>query len=388
MTAESVQRVPLLDIRRQEEPIQEEMNASLQRVLASGGYVLGSEVLKLEETLAEYSQAACAVACSSGSEALLMALMACDLRPGDEVLVPSFTFFATASAVTRLGGVPVFTDILRDTWNMDPADARRKITSRTKAIIPVHLFGLAVDMDALLALGAEFGIPVIEDAAQSIGAEYFSEKTGSSARVGSMGLISCFSFYPTKNLGACGDGGALTTNDPAIDTKLRLIRNHGMHPRYYHKMIGINGRLDAFQGAVLNVKFPHLDTWTEQRRENALRYRELFTAAGLEGKIQLPFFPETGRHVWNQFCICFKDGKRDAVREFLGTKNIGTEIYYPLGLHEQECFGHLGCGRPDLLPVTYDISRSIMALPIFPGMTPAEQAYVVDAISEFFTQDR
>ncbi len=383
MAAESVQRVPLLDIRRVEGPIMPELEKALADVLASGMFVLGGDVKKLEETLAAYSQAAEGVACSSGSEALLMALMACDIQPGDEVIVPSFTFFATASAVARLGAVPVFADIRPDTWNINPDDARRKITPRTKAIIPVHLFGMTAEMDALNEMAVQHGLSVIEDAAQSVGAEYYSEKTGKSSRVGALGKICCFSFYPTKNLGACGDGGALTTNDAEIAEKLRLIRNHGMAPRYYHQMIGINGRLDAFQGAILNVKFKHLDTWTGMRQENARRYRELFTAAGLEKHIQLPVFPETGRHVWNQFSVLVKDGKRDALREFLAKKNVGTEIYYPMGLHEQACFTYLGV-KPGDLPVTDAVTRSIMALPIFPGMAEAEQAYVVDSMAEFF----
>lgn len=383
MTAESVQRVPLLDIRRTEAPILEEMKAALAGVMDSGMFVLGGEVKKLEETLAAYSQAAQGVACASGSEALLMALMACDIRPGDEVIVPSFTFFATASAVARLGAVPVFADIREDTWNINPEDVRRKVTPRTKAVIPVHLFGLAAEMDALNEIAAEHGLMMVEDAAQSIGAEYTSEKTGKSSRVGGLGDVCCFSFYPTKNLGACGDGGALTTDNDEMAEKLRLIRNHGMAPRYYHQVIGINGRLDAFQGAILNVKFPHLDTWTGLRQENARRYRELFLAAGLEKFIQLPVFPETGRHVWNQFSVLVKDGKRDAMREFLAGKNVGTEIYYPMGLHEQACFAYLGA-KPGDLPVTDMVTRSVTALPIFPGMTPEEQAYVVDSMAEFF----
>ena len=385
MGAESVQGVPLLDIRRREGAIFEELRDAMNRVLESGMFVLGNEITRLEETLAAYSGAKFAVACASGSEALLMALMACDIQPGDEVIVPSFTFFATASAVARLGAVPVFSDILPDTWNLDPADVARKITSRTKAIIPVHLFGLACDMDALNALAAEHSLMMIEDAAQSIGSEYFSPITGKTTRVGALGHMACFSFYPTKNLGACGDGGALTTDDEELFKKLRLIRSHGMEPRYYHQVIGINGRLDAFQGAVLNVKFRYLDDWTVDRQKNAANYRKLFADANLAEHIQLPVFPETGRHVWNQFSIRIKNGKRDALRSFMTEQKVGTEIYYPLGLHEQECFQYLEY-RPGMLPVTDAVTRDILALPVFPGMTEDEQAYVVGKIRDFFVR--
>ncbi|MDO4550659.1 MAG: DegT/DnrJ/EryC1/StrS family aminotransferase [Planctomycetia bacterium] len=385
MTPLIVQKVPLLDISRQEKPILPELNEAVQKVLASGMYVLGPETLRLEQNLMQYTQAQYAVACASGSEALLMALMACDLKPGDEVIVPSFTFFATASAVARLGGIPIFADINPDTWNLDAADAARKITARTKAIIPVHLFGQTADMDAIQDLADAHHLVVIEDAAQSIGAEYYNKKLQKSVRAGTLGHIGCFSFYPTKNLGACGDGGALTTNDDILSDKLRKLRNHGMEPRYYHNIIGINGRLDAFQAAVLNVKFSYLDTWCAQRQKNAMLYHELFTAAGLTEKIQLPAYPKTGRHVWNQYSICIPDGKRDALRDFLSSKNIGTEIYYPMGLHEQECFQYLKCSDAEL-PVTHKVSRSIMAIPIFPGITYEEQAYIVDAISEFYVK--
>lgn len=347
----------------------------------SGIFVLGPEIAQFEKNLAEYCGTRFAVACASGSEALLMALMAIDLKPGDEVIVPSFTFFATASAVVRLGGTPVFADICPDSLNMDPADVERKITSRTRAILPVHLFGRAADMEKLDAIAKAHGLELIEDCAQAIGAEAVLAD-GQNHRVGSMGSIGCFSFYPTKNLGTMGDGGALTTQNEALAEKLKLLRGHGMQPRYFHKIIGINGRLDAFQGIVLNQKFPFLDGWTAERQQIAERYLDLFKSKpALADKIQLPAQASSGRMVWNQFCICTNE--RNDLEKFLADRKIGTAIYYPFGLHEQECFRYLNYA-PEDLPVTYRVSRSILALPIFPGLTSAEQEEVVEGIAEFY----
>ncbi|MDO4569682.1 MAG: DegT/DnrJ/EryC1/StrS family aminotransferase [Planctomycetia bacterium] len=377
--------VPFLDLSRHVSPLQEEIEARLARVVRSGCFVLGPEIDQFESTLAQYCGTAHAIACASGSEALLMALMALRLQHGDEVIVPSFTFFATASAVSRLGGTPVFADIDPLSCNISPESVRERITPRTKAIIVVHLYGRAAPMEAFLELAQEFHLPLIEDAAQAIGASAFL--AGGEKPVGSMGEIGCFSFYPTKNLGAMGDGGALTTNDDELARSLRLLRGHGMAPRYYHQIIGINGRLDAFQGAVLNVKFPHLEVWTTERENIARRYFDLFAQyRNLEGKISL-FPPQTaGRHVWNQFCVRVLQGRRDALRSFLAERKIGTEIYYPLGLHEQQCFSFLGY-LPDALPITHKFSREILALPIFPGLSPEEQQIVVENIVAFFEQD-
>jgi dTDP-4-amino-4,6-dideoxygalactose transaminase len=369
--------VPLLDLGRQHAPLEDQISARLRRVCQTGAFVLGPEVKELEKNVAAYCQAKHAIGCASGSDALLLALMANDIGAGDEVIVPSFTFFATASAVTRLGATPVFADIDPATFNLDPADVAKRITPATKAIIPVHLFGQCAEMDALGRIAQEAKIPLIEDAAQAIGAEYDGR------RAGSIGQIGCLSFYPTKNLGGAGDGGMLTTNDDALADRLQLLRLHGMRPRYYHQVVGINSRLDSFQAAVLNVKLPHLDRWTADRQANAERYHELFTEAGLDRILGLPPTAARRRHVWNQYVIRVPDGKRDALREFLGEVKIGAEIYYPLGLHQQECFGYLGYGPGDL-PETDRAAAEVLALPIFPELTAAEQKIVVERIATFF----
>ena len=373
--------VPFLDLSRHVASLKPAIKEGLASVVDSGIFVLGPEIAQFEKNLAEYCGTRFAVACASGSEALLMALMAIDLKPGDEVIVPSFTFFATASAVVRLGGTPVFADICPDSLNMDPADVERKITSRTRAILPVHLFGRAAEMEKLDAIAKAHGLELIEDCAQAIGAEAVLAD-GQNHRVGSIGSIGCFSFYPTKNLGTMGDGGALTTQNEALAEKLKLIRGHGMQPRYFHKIIGINGRLDAFQGIVLNQKFPFLDGWTTERQQIAERYLGLFKSKPvLADKIQLPAQAFTGRMVWNQFCVCASE--RNDLEKFLADRKIGTAIYYPFGLHEQECFRYLNYA-PEDLPVTYRVSRSILALPIFPGLTTDEQEEVVEGIAEFY----
>ncbi|MDO4575073.1 MAG: DegT/DnrJ/EryC1/StrS family aminotransferase [Planctomycetia bacterium] len=379
MTSPAV--VPFLDLTREGNPLQEEISTALRDVVLSGQFVLGPQVEQFEKTLAAYAGATEAVACSSGSEALLMALMALEIGPGDEVIVPSFTFFATASCVSRLGATPIFADMVPGTFNIHPESVAAKMTDRTRAIIAVHLFGQSADMTALAQLAEKRGIVLIEDAAQAIGSECVFR--GETRRVGSMGRMACFSFYPTKNLGAMGDGGAITTCDASLAERLRLLRGHGMKPRYFHQIIGINGRLDAFQGAVLNIKFRHLDRWTKARCTLAAQYRELFAQTGLDDDlITLPLVPDTGRHVWNQFSVRIHQGRRDALRKYLLAQGVQTEIYYPLGLHEQECFRSLG-GRLGDLPVTEHISREILALPIFPGLKPEEQETVVRHITQF-----
>ncbi|MCR4414118.1 MAG: DegT/DnrJ/EryC1/StrS family aminotransferase [Thermoguttaceae bacterium] len=373
----NTQGVPLLDLKRQLGPLRAEIAAALARVCDSAAFCLGPEVQELERNLAAYCQVKHAIGCASGSDALLLALMALDLGPGDEVILPSFTFFATASAVTRLGARPVFADIDPVTFNVDPGEIERLIGPATRAILPVHLFGQCADMDAILRIARDAHVPVIEDAAQAIGAEYDGH------RAGSMGEVGCLSFYPTKNLGGAGDGGMLTTNDDRLAEKLRLLRVHGMHPRYYHKMVGINSRLDSFQAAVLNVKFPYLDQWTALREANARRYSEMFVAAGLERTVGLPAVGPWRRHVWNQYVIRVPDGRRDALRQFLAEAHIGSEVYYPLGLHAQECFRYLGYDEGDL-PETDLAAKEVLALPIFPELTADEQSLVVRRIAEFF----
>lgn len=371
------QGVPLLDLHRQYVPLKEEIAAALGRVCDSGAFILGPDVKLLEQNVAAYSQTKHAVACASGSDALLLALMALDIEPGDEVILPSFTFFATASAVTRLGARPVFADIDPVTFNVDPAAVARLANSATKAILPVHLFGQAAEMDALLRIAQTAGVPVVEDVAQAIGAEFDGR------RAGSMGDIGCFSFYPTKNLGGAGDGGMLTAQRDDLTSRLRLLRTHGMEPRYYHKVVGINSRLDSFQAVILNIKLAHLDRWTAMRQANAQRYAELFIEAGLDRVLTLPACAPRRRHVWNQYVVRVPDGKRDQLRQFLAEVKIGSEVYYPMGLHVQECFRYLGYADEDL-PETSRAAREVLALPIFPELTAEEQRRVVDRIAVYF----
>ena len=370
------QGVPLLDLGRQHAELKEQITAALSRVWESGWFVLGPEVEQLERNMAAYCQAKHAIGCASGSDALMLSLMACGVGPGDEVILPSFTFFATASAVTRLGARPVFADIDPETFNVDPSAVERLLSANTKAIVPVHLFGQCAQMDALCRIARAAGVPVVEDAAQAIGAEL------DGCRAGSMGEMGCFSFYPTKNLGGAGDGGMLTTNRDDLADRLRLLRGHGMRPRYYHKVVGVNSRLDAFQAAVLNVKLPHLDRFTAMRQTNAGRYTEMFVSAGLDGVLGLPPVAPQSRHVWNQYVVRVPGGHRDELRQFLAGAKIGSEIYYPLGLHQQECFGYLGY-EPGDLPETVRAAEEVLALPVFPELTAQQQQRVVDRIGAF-----
>ncbi|MCA9185785.1 MAG: DegT/DnrJ/EryC1/StrS family aminotransferase [Planctomycetales bacterium] len=370
-------RVPLLDMERELGPLMADLVEATARVLASGRYVFGPECGELESSIAQYCGAEFGVACASGSDALLLALMALDIKPGDEVIVPSFTFFATASAVTRLGATPVFVDIDPATFNIDPHLVEVSLTARTKAIIPVHLFGQCADMDSITQLARQHGIFVIEDAAQAIGA-----RTGDRS-AGSLGDLGCFSFYPTKNLGGCGDGGMITTSNEALASRLRLLRGHGMHPRYFHQAVGINSRLDTIQAAILQVKLPHLPAWTRERQSNAARYDQMFRVAGLDQVLTLPMARDGYHHVWNQYTVRVADQQRDALRLYLSAAEIGTEIYYPVPLHRQECFSYLGYNDGDL-PDTERAAGEVMSLPIFPGLTEKEQQTVVDRIARFF----
>ena len=369
--------VPLIDMNRQYAVLEKQILAAIKRVCSSGRFVLGPDCGDLERALADYCQTKHAIACASGSDALLLALMACGVGPGDEVLVPSYTFFATASAVARLGAVPVFVDIEPEGFNLDPAKLAAAVTPATKAIIPVHLYGQCAELDPIMEVAKRHGLTVIEDAAQAIGAEYRGR------RAGSIGQIGCLSFYPTKNLGGFGDGGMLTTSDDQLADKLRLLRVHGMQPRYYHQVLGINSRLDSLQAAVLNVKLPHLNRWTELRQAHAARYTELFRSHGLENALTLPAALPERRHVWNQYIVRVAGGRRDALRAHLAQKKIGTEIYYPVPLHRQECFGYLGV-RPGSLPETDRAAAETLALPIFPELAPGEQTLVVREIAAFF----
>ena len=375
-----VQGVALLDLKRQYEDIKDEIADALKRVCDSGAYVLGPEVKLLEQNLSKYTQVEHAIACASGSDAILLALMAAGIGPGDEVIVPSFTFFATASAVTRQGARPVFADIDPITYNVAPKAVAKLITPRTKAIIPVHLFGQMAAMRELNELAATHGITVIEDAAQSIGSELEGR------RAGCWGDMGAFSFYPTKNLGGAGDGGMVTTRDDTLAQKLKLLHVHGMEPRYYHGIIGINSRLDSFQAAILNVKMKYLERWTMMRIQNAARYSDMFFDAGLDKFIGIPETLPHRRHVWNQYTVRIGDGCRDEIRKKLAEKKIGSEIYYPLGLHEQECFRFLG-HTSESLPETHRACREVLALPIYPELSENEQRIVVRGVREFFEQN-
>ena len=368
--------VPLLDLAEQNKSLRPEIEAALGRVLDTNAFILGGEVKALEEELAAYCGTKYAIGCASGSDALLLALMALDVKPGDEVITTPYSFFATVSAITRLGAVPVFVDIDPQTYNLDIGQIESKLTPRTKAIQPVHLYGQCVDMTALRVVAAAHQIPLVEDAAQAIGAEENGK------RAGAMSSIGCFSFYPSKNLGGMGDGGMMTTDDDGLAEKLFALRVHGSKERYYHKWVGLNSRLDGFQGAVLRVKLPHLDSWSERRKANADRYSQLFTDAGLTERVGLPFERVNVRHIYNQYVVRVP-GKRDELRAFMSEKGIGTDIYYPVPLHLQECFEYVGYKVGDL-PESEKASRETLALPIFPELKPEQQDYVVESIAQFF----
>lgn len=385
MSTTQITAVPMLDLKRQFRVIGEQMNDILRCVNESGQFVLGPEVKKLEESVAKYSKTNFAVGCASGSDALLLALMAAKVGKDDEVIVPSFTFFATASCVPRVGATPVFADIDPVSYNLDPKKVAEKITEKTRAIIVVHLFGQAADMYAFKEIVEEaekkYGkkIYIIEDSCQAIGAEL------DGVSVGNWGDASCLSFYPTKNLGGAGDGGMIVCNDSTVADRVRLLRGHGMAPRYYHKEIGINSRLDSYQAAILNIKLPYLDQWTEDRTKNAKRYEELFVKEGLAQVVVTPKTTTNRRHVWNQYVIRVLNGKRDELRAYLADQKIGTDIYYPLGLHQQECFAYLGYS-PEDLPETLKAANEVLALPIYPELTAEEQEYLVEKVKEFFNK--
>jgi dTDP-4-amino-4,6-dideoxygalactose transaminase len=370
-------KVPLLDLHAEYEVVRDEVLPAVERVLASQQFILGPEVGALEEEIAGYAGARYAVGCASGSDALLLALMALGIKEVDEVITTPYSFFATASAITRLGARPVFVDIDPQTFNINTTLVEEAITGQTRAILPVHLYGQCAETAALLEIGERHNLPVIEDAAQAIGATEYDKAAGS---LGSMG---CFSFYPTKNLGAAGDAGMLTTNDEQLMERLRRLRAHGAEERYFHKEVGINSRLDSLQAAVLRVKLPYLDAWSEARRANALTYRRLFTDAGLAEEVRLPFERENARHIYNQFVIRVDAARRDALREHLKREGVGTEVYYPVPLHLQECFGFLGYKAGDF-PESERAARETIALPIYPQLSAEQQEYVVDSLLSFF----
>jgi dTDP-4-amino-4,6-dideoxygalactose transaminase len=371
--------VPMLDVNRGNAPLREQMLEAVAEVIDSGRFLMGPQVGQLEQQVAELCQAGHAIGCASGSDALLLALMALDIGPGDEVIVPSFTFFATASCVWRLGAKIVFADIDPRTYCLDPAAVEPLITPATRAIIPVHLFGQSANMPAICELACARSIAVIEDAAQAIGGAYQGRA------VGSWGLMTALSFYPTKNLGGCGDGGMLVCDDPQLAERLRRLANHGMHPRYHHPEVGINSRLDTIQAALLGVKLNQLGNYVQQRQAHADRYRELFRAADVPAVVELPYHDPAAYHVWNQFGIRVLGGQRDALREHLHSQGIGCEIYYPIPLHLQACF--TACGySAGTLPKTEQAAREILHLPIYPELTVSEQLRVVESIQGFYRQ--
>jgi dTDP-4-amino-4,6-dideoxygalactose transaminase len=373
MSRDTGERVPLLDLRAQYESMRDDIDEAIRRVVESQHFILGPEVEALEREIADYCGTTHAVGVSSGTDALLVALMALGVGPGDEVITTPFTFFATAGTVARLGARTVFVDIEPDTFNIDAARIEAALSPRTKAIIPVHLFGRVADMDTVMRLAGSAGVAVIEDAAQAIGAY-----DAAGRRAGAIGDIGAFSFFPSKNLGAFGDAGMVTTSDESLARLMRQLRVHGMEPKYFHSMVGGNFRLDALQAAVLRVKLRRLDTGHDGRRRNAARYRELFAQAGIE-QVTLP--QDVPGHIYNQFVI--RVPQRDALRDHLSARAIGTEIYYPLPLHMQACFAGLGYQEGDF-PHAERAAREVLALPIYPELEDAALQRVVASIADFY----
>jgi dTDP-4-amino-4,6-dideoxygalactose transaminase len=384
--------VPLLDLRAQYAALKPELDEAMLRVAETQRFILGPEVDRLEQEMCGYLEVRHALGVSSGTDALLLALMALGVTSGDSVIVPTFSFFATAGVVSRLGARPVFVDVDPVTCNLDAGQIAERIDATTRAIVPVHLFGQSAAMDEIIAIAGEHGLAVVEDAAQAIGVRYRDGR-----RVGSIGAIGCFSFFPSKNLGAFGDGGLVTTNDPELFERLRILRVHGGEPKYYHSVVGGNFRLDELQAAVLNVKLPHLDGWSAARRRNAERYGELFRELGLAEREGVVEFDDDNRvllpasiyraggiddvHIYNQYTI--RVAERDALRAWLSEQRIGTEIYYPVPLHRQECFAGAGAMPEGSLPVSERLAREVLALPIYPELTDDQLVHVVRSIAAF-----
>lgn len=388
-------RVPLLDLKPQYQSLKKQLDEAIIRVAESQYFIMGFELSEMEKEFEQYLNVKHAWGVSSGTDALLLALMALDVKPGDEVVVPTYSFFATAGVVARLFATPVFVENDPVTFNIDPKDFEKKITSKTKAVIPVHLFGQSAEMDEIMKIADAHNLFVIEDAAQAIGTQYKDGRF-----VGTIGHIGCFSFFPSKNLGGYGDGGLIVTNDDNLSEIIRIKRVHGDEPKYYHKVIGGNFRLDAIQAAVLRVKLPHLQSWSEKRQQNAKRYNQLFIEAGLaeepgktqfdsKNKVLLPkaVYEKSGvknYHIYNQYKIRVE--KRDALREFMTKNEIGTEIYYPVPFHLQECFADLGHKKGDF-PVSEFSANTSIALPIYPELSDEQLQYVVSVIKKFFDEN-
>ena len=376
-------KVPLLDLKAQYATIKAEVNAAIAEVMESQHFILGPKVEECEKAIASYSTCAHGVGMSSGSDALLACLMAENIGAGDEVITTPYTFFATAGAIARVGATPVFVDIDPVTYNIDTTQIESRVTRRTRAIIPVHLYGQMAEMDAIMAVAGKHGLTVIEDAAQAIGAEYKGR------RAGSIGHYGCFSFFPSKNLGAAGDAGMVVTNDAQRAEKLRIVRGHGSKPKYHHKVIGGNFRLDALQAAVISAKLPHLDAWTAGRQKNAKRYDRLFEEAGLvtaaqdSSRVGLPKVQEN-RHIYNQYVI--RVSHRDQLQESLKGQGVGTEVYYPVPMHLQECFAYLG-HKAGSFPESEKAANQTLAIPVHPELSEAEAQYVVGCVRDFYAKD-
>lgn len=368
-------KVPLIDLSGQHRYLRSELLDAVARVIDSQHFVLGSEVASLEEEIAGYSTTNFAMGCASGSDALLLALMALDIKAGDEVITAPFTFFATGSAIARLGARPQFVDIDPRTYNIDPDLVESAITERTRAILPVHMYGQCADMDKLLDIAGRHNLPIVEDAAQAIGA------TDHARRAGSMGQLGCFSFYPTKNLGGAGDGGMVVTNDESLAARVRKLRVHGGATEYQHDEIGINSRLDAMQAAILRVKLKHLDEWSESRRSKAATYDELLNKAAFNGKLVLPYVRPQARHIFHQYVIR-APGYRDELIQHLSQHGVGNKVYYPVPLHLQPCFEYLQY-RQGEFPEAERASLETVALPCFPELTQPQQQYVAEVVSKF-----
>ena len=392
MSASDIRSVPLLDLKRQYALIREEARKAIDAVCESQHFVMGKNIAELEKRIAAYSGCSHAIGVSSGTDALLIALMALDVGVDDAVITTPYTFFATAGTISRLGARPIFCDIEPDTYNLDPACVRAFLDNecesrqgklftkddgrKVRVVLPVHLYGQTADMDAFSSLAEEYSLQIVEDAAQSIGSEYLDGRAA-----GSAGSIGCFSFFPTKNLGAFGDGGMCTTNDEELAERIRILRVHGGEPKYYHSVVGGNFRLDELQAAVLLVKLPHLDDWTAGRQANAAYYDQALADAGLGESVGLPVTRTGRRHIYNQYIV--RVSNRDALREHLTSAGIGTEIYYPVPLHLQRCFASLGYGQGDF-PQAERAAQETLALAIFPELTTDEQDYVVNAITSFY----
>jgi len=396
-------KVPLLDLKPQYQSLKKEIDEAVQRVIDSQYFIMGPDIAKLEEEICLYLKCKKAIGVSSGTDALLLALMALDIRPGDEVIVPTYSFFATAGVVARLNAIPVFVDCDPVTFNIDPKKLEERITSKTKVIIPVHLYGQSADMDEIMNIAKKHNLKVVEDAAQAIGTQYKDGRF-----VGTIGNIGCFSFFPSKNLGGFGDGGIVTTNDEALAEKLKIMRVHGMEQSYYHKVVGGNFRLDTLQAAVLRVKLPQLDSWSAKRRENAATYTKCFVEAGLAEEVGLLNFDSKNKvlipkavykstnhqsqttnhpinyHIYSQYIIRVQN--RDVLLEFMKKKEVGCAIYYPVPFHRQECFSYLNCKDKDY-PNSNFAAENSLALPIYPELSIEQIKYVVDSIAEFLNKN-